>query len=191
MCPRRRLVWLQHAGCGTICDAVVRLASSSRCLGGIDSCATATMVFSMCRQVVQAVSQGNQQVIKDVRRICGEPEDSKWLPSSPQDVCSRLFHTCFMGTTNSSKETRARAKELAMHIGAYHVDLNIDTVVTALTNLFSVVTNFRPRFKVHGGSSTENLALQNIQARLRMVTALPHRPTPANSTGSGATVARS
>ena len=139
--------------------------------GGIDSCATATMVFSMCRQVVQAVSEGNQQVIKDVRRVCGEPEDSKWLPSTPQDVCSRVFHTCFMGTTNSSKETRGRAKELAMHIGAYHIDLNIDTVVTALTNLFSLVTNFRPRFKVHGGSPTENLALQNIQARLRMVTA--------------------
>ena len=76
-----------------------------------------------------------------------------------------------MGSENSSSETRARAKALAGDIGAYHTDLNIDTVVKALTNLFSAVTKFVPRFKVHGGSQTENLALQNIQARLRMVIA--------------------
>lgn len=34
-----------------------------------------------------------------------------------------------MGTENSSKETRERAKNLAKDIGAYHVDLNMDTVV--------------------------------------------------------------
>lgn len=76
-----------------------------------------------------------------------------------------------MGTENSSSETRARAKALANDIGAYHIDLNIDTVVKALTTLFTTVTSVVPRFKVHGGSQTENLALQNIQARLRMVVA--------------------
>lgn len=138
--------------------------------GGIDSCATATIVFSMCRMVMQAIKDGNIQVIDDARRICGEP-DSDWLPSSPQEICGRLFHTCFMGTEHSSKETRSRAKVLAEKIGAYHTDLNIDTVVKALTNLFETITNFVPRFKVHGGTQTENLAMQNIQARLRMVVA--------------------
>ena len=33
------------------------------------------------------------------------------------------------------------------------------------------MTGFEPRFKAHGGSDVENLALQNIQARQRMVTA--------------------
>ncbi|KAG9053145.1 glutamine-dependent NAD(+) synthetase [Serendipita sp. 407] len=76
-----------------------------------------------------------------------------------------------MGTSNSSADTRGRAKELAQAIGSYHVDLNMDTVVSAVQTLFSTVTGLRPRFKVHGGSSAENLALQNIQARLRMVLA--------------------
>jgi len=76
-----------------------------------------------------------------------------------------------MGTVNSGKETRSRAKALARDIGAYHIDLNMDTVVTALTNLFTLVTDFAPRFVVHGGSKAEGLALQNIQARLRMVIA--------------------
>ncbi|KAK9659379.1 glutamine-dependent NAD(+) synthetase [Aspergillus fumigatus] len=137
--------------------------------GGIDSCATAIIVHSMCREVVKAVSEGNQQVIKDVRRLCAEPEGSTWLPRTSQEVCNRIFHTSFMGTQNSSKETRERAKALSTEIGSYHIDFNFDTVVTAITNLFTVITNFQPRFKVHGGTGAENAALQNVQARLRMV----------------------
>lgn len=37
--------------------------------------------------------------------------------------------------------------------------------------LLRQATGFEPKFKAHGGSNVENLALQNIQARLRMVTA--------------------
>lgn len=47
----------------------------------------------------------------------------------------------------------------------------MDHVVTALRTLFQVVTGLRPRFRAHGGGDPENLALQNIQARLRMVIA--------------------
>ncbi|KAB8349479.1 hypothetical protein FH972_023506 [Carpinus fangiana] len=137
--------------------------------GGIDSCSTAVIVFSMCREVKKSVDQGNEIAILDVRRVCGEPEDSTWLPSSPQEICNRLFCTTYMGTTNSSAETRQRAKDLAAAIGAYHTDMNIDTVVTAMTTLFTSIFGVTLRFKVHGGSNTENLALQNIQARLRMV----------------------
>ena len=36
---------------------------------------------------------------------------------------------------------------------------------------FTQVTGFEPRFKQHGGGAAESLALQNIQARLRMVNA--------------------
>ena len=145
--------------------------------GGIDSCATSVIVFSMCNLVhgwihaPEKNGSSKDQVLKDCRRIAGEPRDSSWVPSSPQEICNRIFHTCFMGTSNSSKDTRLRAKNLARDIGAYHTDLNIDGVVGALTSLFSAVTNFTPRFKIHGGSPTENLALQNIQARLRMVVA--------------------
>lgn len=138
--------------------------------GGIDSCATATIVFSMCRLVIQAIKDDNEQVIKDCRRICAIEEGSDWLPSTPEELCAKIFHTAYMGTEkNSSKETRLRASELSKRIGAYHSDLNIDTVVKSLTDLFTYVTKFSPRFRAHGGTNAENLALQNIQARLRMV----------------------
>lgn len=145
--------------------------------GGIDSCATSVIVFSMCRLVYSTIhspetsNSTKEQVLRDCLKVCGEAPESPWLPSSPQEVCGRIFHTCFMGTTNSSADTRRRAKQLAEDIGAYHTDLNIDTVVKSLTTLFTTITSFTPRFKVHGGAPVENLALQNIQARLRMVVA--------------------
>ncbi|GAO47416.1 glutamine-dependent NAD(+) synthetase with GAT domain-containing protein [Saitoella complicata NRRL Y-17804] len=139
--------------------------------GGIDSCATATIVHSMCRLVAQAAANGNEEVIKDARRMAGEKEDSDWLPTDPKEFAGRIFHTCYMGTENSSKETRERARHLAEAIGAYHVDLNMDDLVRAVQTLFTFVTGKKPEYKVHGGSQTENLALQNIQARLRMVIA--------------------
>ncbi|CDM29646.1 hypothetical protein DTO013E5_6037 [Penicillium roqueforti] len=137
--------------------------------GGIDSCATAIIVHSMTREVLKAVRQGNQQVIKDVRRLCAKPEDSDWLPTTSQEICKSIFHTSYMGTQNSGKETRDRASRLASDIGSYHIDFNFDTVVTSIMNLFTVITNFQPRFKMHGGSFAENAALQNVQARMRMV----------------------
>lgn len=48
---------------------------------------------------------------------------------------------------------------------SYHVDLNMDLLVSAVVQLFGLVTGVKPKFKVHGGSQAENLALQNIQVR--------------------------
>ncbi|CAG7980538.1 unnamed protein product [Penicillium salamii] len=137
--------------------------------GGIDSCATAIIVHSMCREVLKAVREGNEQVIRDVRRLCAKPADSDWLPTTTQEICKSIFHTSYMGTQNSGFETRDRATRLAGDIGSYHIDFNFDTVITSIMNLFTVITTFQPRFKMHGGSPAENAALQNVQARLRMV----------------------
>lgn len=134
--------------------------------GGIDSCATATIVHLMCRLVVEACEEGNKQVIQDIQMLTKKPD---FIPRKPQDVAERLFYTSFMGTENSSKETRSRAKELASKIGSYHVDLNMDSLVSAVVSVFEIATGRKPIFKIFGGSQTENLALQNIQARLRMV----------------------
>ena len=97
----------------------------------------------MCRLVVDAAKAGNQVVIKDLRKVAGEPEDSTWLPATPRELCNRIFYTCYMGTTNSSSETRRRAKQLAKDIGAVHTDLNMDTVVNALIGLFTLITGLK------------------------------------------------
>lgn len=137
--------------------------------GGIDSCATATIVYSMCRLVIAAIKEGNEQVITDVKRIAAFSDK---LPETPEELCNQIFCTCYMGMANqSSKETRARAKDLAARIGSYHTDVDIDDMFHATKNILTKATGFEPKFKVHGGSATQNLALQNIQARSRMVLA--------------------
>ncbi|KAH9261958.1 NAD+ synthetase [Batrachochytrium salamandrivorans] len=94
--------------------------------GGIDSCSSALIVYSMCE----------------------------------------LVHA---GTAEISDETRARALRLAQRIGSYHLSVSIDTGVDAILGIFQAATLTIPKFRVYGGSVRENIALQNIQARLRMV----------------------
>ena len=68
-----------------------------------------------------------------------------------------------MGTSNSSTATRERSAALASQvrmgivserrchpsqIGAYHMDINIDTVIAAITGVFSLFTKKVPKFKV-------------------------------------------
>ncbi|KAJ7770877.1 hypothetical protein DFH07DRAFT_1003111, partial [Mycena maculata] len=110
----------------------------------------------------------DKQAIADTCRISGEPEDSEYIPSDPRDFTIRIFHTCYMGTENSSEETRQRAKQSSEAIGGYHVDLNMDSVVIAVQHLFGLVMGTQPQFHAHGGTADENLALQNIQARFRL-----------------------
>lgn len=59
----------------------------------------------------------DQQVITDARRIAGLPEEDEYVPTDPKEFANRIFHTCYMGTENSSNETRQRAKDLANAIG--------------------------------------------------------------------------
>jgi NAD+ synthase (glutamine-hydrolysing) len=67
---------------------------------------------------MESVRRGSDaQVIADARRIVGEPEGSDYVPTDARELCGRIMHTCYMGTENSSAETRGRAKELAEAIG--------------------------------------------------------------------------
>uniref|UniRef100_A0A8D1T1M2 Glutamine-dependent NAD(+) synthetase n=1 Tax=Sus scrofa TaxID=9823 RepID=A0A8D1T1M2_PIG len=136
--------------------------------GGVDSAATACLVYSMCHQVCEAVKHGNQEVLADIRSIVHQ---TSYTPRDPRELCGRLLTTCYMASENSSRGTCDRARELAQQIGSHHIGLSIDPAVKAVMGIFSLVTGRSPAFAVHGGSSRENLALQNVQARVRMVVA--------------------
>ncbi|VEU37785.1 unnamed protein product [Pseudo-nitzschia multistriata] len=149
--------------------------------GGADSSAVATIVMAMCHLVYNEVqtdpdgkTQPNQQVLKDLRRICGKDgpdDDETWTPGSPQEIASHVLHTVFMGTVNSSQNTTSRARRLGEAIGSYHLTVPIDLMVDAIVKVFCLATGQTPRFLARGGTLAEDLALQNIQARMRMVTA--------------------
>lgn len=136
--------------------------------GGVDSSSTAIIIHSMCEMVLDAIHGGDTQVLDDVRRIV---VDSNYVPENAASLCNRIFVTCYMGSENSSQKTRDLASTLASQIGSYHLELNIDGAVSALISIFNVVTGMTPKFRTNGGCVRQSLALQNIQARIRMVCA--------------------
>ena len=121
----------------------------------------------MCQLVTAAARGGDEIVAKDIRRIAQLSDDAP-IPSA-KELAEMIFTTVYLGTENSSSETRARATALAKDIGASHLSVAIDIVVAAVVTFFTTVTSKTPKFKIDGGSHAENLALQNIQARVRMV----------------------
>ena len=121
----------------------------------------------MCQLVTKAAREGDEVVADDIRRIM-QLVPSATIPNA-SELARSIFTTVYLGTVNSSVETRARAKALAADIGASHLSVSIDVVVNAALTFFAMVTGKTPRFKVDGGLNAENLALQNIQARMRMV----------------------
>jgi NAD+ synthase (glutamine-hydrolysing) len=133
--------------------------------GGLDSCSTATLVYSMCREVLKALHAGNKQVEKDCMRIV------KFIPKTPQELCNKLLSTAYLGmASQSSPETRDRARRLAKDIGANHCEADIDRIFDAFRQVFADATGFTPSFEsTLDSKKTEDLALQNIQARSRMV----------------------
>ena len=119
----------------------------------------------------EAAASGDEQVQADICRLMKTSFTSTYNAVTATSLANTLLHTTYMGTKNSSQATEQRAVRLATQIGSYHLTLNIDGMVEAVLNTFSNLFGKRPQFVLHGGTPTEDVALQNLQARLRMVTA--------------------
>eukprot|EP00019_Armaparvus_languidus_P007003 CAMPEP_0168602046 /NCGR_PEP_ID=MMETSP0420-20121227/13806_1 /TAXON_ID=498008 /ORGANISM="Pessonella sp." /LENGTH=643 /DNA_ID=CAMNT_0008640573 /DNA_START=344 /DNA_END=2272 /DNA_ORIENTATION=+ len=150
--------------------------------GGADSSAVAAIVGCMCQMLFEVID-GHEEayaahVLEDLRTVVGTVDGvDDWKPKDAREIASKVFYTCYMGTKHSSDATRQRAADLAEEIGASHLDANIDDIVAQFGGTYvrgdirgtGVFTEMKiPQFKSQGGSSVENLALQNIQARTRM-----------------------
>jgi len=169
-------------------DYMVRSGASGFLLplsGGADSASVAAIVRVMCGLAVDEIYSDvggcDKRVEEHVSRFMG-PEFikvgsngssiSKGEKKEKTDqLCNHILHTVYMGTKNSSVNTLTRAKNLASQISSYHSTLTIDSIVTAVLGVFVSCFGKVPKYESDGGSSGEDLALQNIQARLRMVMA--------------------
>lgn len=72
--------------------------------GGLDSSTVALFVFGMCKLVYKSVQNGEETTLNDLRKLVGVQD---YTPKSPEEIVSKIFHTSFMGTVNSSEETRS------------------------------------------------------------------------------------
>lgn len=135
--------------------------------GGADSAAVAAIIATMCRLIVEAIEGGNAAVMGDVKRLFSI--ESK---PTPMELCNRILHTVYMSSEHSSNATKSRSLTLSEQLSSYHLSFSIDTVTSAIISVFQTFSSKpAPRFLSAGGSITEDIALQNIQARCRMVLA--------------------
>ena len=104
--------------------------------------------------------------------------DLAYIPKSAKEICRCVLHTAYLGTSNSSDETRVRANQIASQIGTFHMDCEIDDIVSGFLKAYESTVrtlestiqgglpqDIMPKFKSKGGHWMEDLALQNIQAR--------------------------
>ena len=89
------------------------------------------------------------------------PHSSFLIPYSTKSLVSRLLTCAYQGTVNSSDDTFNSAKDLAESIGARFFDWTIDDQVAGYVDKIQGALGRELTWK------TDDLALQNIQARVR------------------------
>jgi len=137
-----------------------------------------------------------QEYYKALSSASSPPEPNALTPRA---LMNALLHTANMPTKNNTAEIRNFAERLANALGSFHITSHIDGVFIEMKNIVnktekktpdiatlldctkSANDNYPntpadtfmniPRFKKRDGDWQSNLAIQNIQARLRMVTA--------------------
>jgi len=92
------------------------------------------------------MQDGDKEVESAARRVAqlGGSE----AVTDPAVLAKAVLTTVYMGTINSSSATRERAQRLADQIGADHLDVKLDSAVSAMAQLFSLITGRTPRFRV-------------------------------------------
>ena len=135
--------------------------------GGLDSCSVAFTVYNLAIILLREISERkNPRVLKDLRKVVG---DEEFKPENPHEIMSKILFTAYLATNNSSEETQNRAKRIAECIGSNHRTINFQSIFESFKELGEKTLNMSLNFKVEGGSRRTDLALQNIQARSRML----------------------
>jgi len=121
--------------------------------GGADSGITAVLVAEM---VKRASSELGWKRFCEILHLDEGEIGGNW-----KNAVKRLLTCAYQGTVNSSPETRAAARQLANSIGATFHEWDIDEPVRAYTSKIEKALGRKL------GWQTDDIALQNIQARSR------------------------
>jgi len=122
--------------------------------GGADSSAIAALVSLMIRLAEESIGlDGLKRKLSYIKKI----QDL----ATAGDICEALLTTMYQGTENSSKDTYESAESLAKSIQATFYNININGLVETYRTLIEEQLG-RPLTW-----DTDDIALQNIQARVR------------------------
>ena len=125
--------------------------------GGLDSSCIAILIYEMVKRFIS--KKGSDQLIKrlnlrEVKLTKDENENHKL-------IVNKILFTAYQKSENSSKETQKSAKLLSEFIGSKHFEWEIDDEVKSIIKKISSSTK-----KTYSWNNN-NIALQNIQARVR------------------------
>jgi NAD+ synthase (glutamine-hydrolysing) len=129
--------------------------------GGADSAAVATLVALMVQFAEQNI--GAAELAARLRLNLNDYKLADLADSQAvvKEVIRDLLWCVYQATRNSTEITRAAAETVATGLGATFVAIDVDSLVTDYTQIVSAVLGRTLQWE------TDDLALQNIQARVR------------------------
>ena len=122
--------------------------------GGADSSCTVILVYEMIRRAM--LELGEKEVIKKLNLKNLQEDDY-----SINTVMKNILITVYQKSKNSSLDTELSAKKLAQFISSTHFKWSINEEVKSIIDKISKATNKKYNWK------NDNIALQNVQARVR------------------------
>ena len=166
--------------------------------GGVDSSSTAMIVYYMCDKIVNKLLNDITPILSSDPAITMKSLIESKLKTilkfhegvtlkEASELVNIILHTCNMPTENNTPEIMRYATILAKNLGSYHMVAPINDAFLSMKDMVNrpdfeimfdkgeALTNDRrinmPRYDVGDGDKQQHLAIQNIQARLRMLTA--------------------
>jgi len=122
--------------------------------GGADSSSIASLVYLMIKLAEESIGlDGFRKKLSHIKAI----QDK----TTTEDICGALLTTTYQGTENSSQDTYESAESLARSLGATFYNININGLVETYRKLIEEQLGRQLSWE------TDDLALQNIQARVR------------------------
>ena len=125
--------------------------------GGLDSSCIAILIYEMVKRFI--AKKGSDQLIK--RLNLKEVKLTKDENKNHKLIINKILYTAYQKSENSSKETQKSAKLLSKFIGSKHYEWEINEEVD------SVIKKISSSTKKKYSWDNNNIALQNIQARVR------------------------
>lgn len=123
--------------------------------GGADSSAVATLVAMMVRFAWHEL--GATTVVDELAALGLDVRGC----DTPRQVVGRLLTTVYQATRNSSETTRSAAAAVAAALGTRHLELDVDPLVEGYVAAIEGAIGRKLSW------ATDDVALQNIQARVR------------------------
>ncbi|KAI0984632.1 hypothetical protein GJ496_000191, partial [Pomphorhynchus laevis] len=127
--------------------------------GGIDSGCVAGIVYHMCSMIFEheeSLKYLTQSIIKTESRL-----------RTKEELCHHMLNTAYLSTQYNTEDSKMRSACLSREINSNHFSYALDTIIETILSAFKFATGFLPKFS--RSDSCSNTALENLQARTRMV----------------------